>query len=354
MSRWLRIQDVEPDPEPARPEPPDPLHLPRGEDPFTVRLRRRAEVTSALVHVLLILFVLLLPQLLPESLRHPARRAAAPKVEKLPITFQEFRPPPPPQPQPQARHEAPRHGEPEAPKPVQPAPQPDRQPAGASGPRPEKGPDRGQIPPPGGSVLPPETGVPARSAPAARPGSRPFDLNRAMEDFRRAVPPADPKEGPPAGTGNAGQGKGRGVPMFGTTGFGVGNLEFESRDYDWNDYYRQIYLAILSAWYSRLYQTEERFEKFALDRQDWTLDHSARIRFTILRSGQVVNVAVEGESGCVPLDDSAVDALREVVLPALPQDFKRDRETVHGGFIAIGDVRGMRRSLEAARAQGIF
>ena len=142
--------------------------------------------------------------------------------------------------------------------------------------------------------------------------------------------------------------------MFGTTGFGVGNLEFESRDYDWTDYYRQIYMAIRAAWYSRLYQTQERFEKFALDRQDWTLDHTAQIRFTILRSGQVVGVAVEGPSGCVPLDASAVDALREVVLPPLPQDFKKDRENVHARFIAIGDIRGMRQSLNEARARGYF
>ncbi|HEX5044180.1 MAG TPA: TonB C-terminal domain-containing protein [Candidatus Polarisedimenticolaceae bacterium] len=351
MSRWLRIQDLEPDPEPPRPEPAEPLHLPRPEDPFTVRSRRTAEATSAVVHLVLILLVLLLPRILPESITHPRRPTPAPEVEKLPITFQEFRPPPRPQPQPQ---QAPRRGEPEAPRTVQPTPRPDRQPAGTSGPRPERGPDQGQIPPPGGSVLPPESGPAAPSSPAARPGSRPFDLDRALQDFRRAAPPADPREGPPAGAGSSGQGKGRGVPMFGTTGFGVGNLEFESRDFDWTDYYRQIYLAILTAWYSRLYQTEERFEKFALDRQDWSLDHSARIRFTILRSGQVVNVSVEGESGCVPLDDSAVDALREVVLPPLPQEFKRDRETVHGRFIATGDIRQMRRTLDYYRARGMF
>jgi len=67
-----------------------------------------------------------------------------------------------------------------------------------------------------------------------------------------------------------------------------------------------------------------------------------------------VNVAVEGQSGCLPLDDSAVDALREVVLPPLPQDFKRDKETVHGRFIAIGDIRQMRRTLEYYHATGMF
>ena len=259
---------------------------------------------------------------------------------------------PPPRPAPRSAPSS--QGQLTAPRaPAPPVEAPDDRPAGTA-PRAQPGPDRAQVPAPGGSVLPDERGAPTRPPPASRPGTRPFDLNRAMQDFRRTVPPANPREGPATGEAPSGQGTGKGIPMFGTAGFGVGNLEFESRDYDWTDYYRQIYLAVLSAWYSRLYQTEERFEKFALDRQDWTLDHTAQIRFTILRSGQVVDVAIEGPSGCIPLDDSAVDALREVVLPPLPEDFKRDRERVHARFIAIGDIRGMRNSLENARRQGVF
>jgi len=358
MSRRLRIADFSPEPEPPPtpapappPEPMEPLHLPRAEDPVTVRSRRTSEVVSAVVHVLLVLCVVLLPDAFPSVFQKHARPAPAPKVEKIPITFQEFHPPAP------RRAAEPkqsgRHGEPEAPRAPQP-PQPDRQPPGASAPKAERGPDQGKVPPPAGSVLPQETGPATQPPPSSRPGTGRFDLNRAMQDFQRAIPRPDPREGAGKGSGTAGQGTGRGVPMFGTTGFGVGNLEFEDRDYDWSNYYRQIYLAILAAWYSRLYQTEERFEKFALDRQDWTLDHSAGVRFTILRSGQVVGVAVETASGCVPLDDSAVDALREVVLPPLPEDFKKDQENVHGRFIAIGDIRQMRRTLEYYHAAGMF
>jgi hypothetical protein len=352
VSRWLRIADLPPEPDPPPPEPSEPMHLPRVEDPFTRRSRRTAEVVSAAVHVILVLVVLLVPG---EALRRQAQRTPTP-AEKVPVTFQEFRPAPPPRPAPRSTQDASSsQGELTAPRAAAPPVEaPDNRPAAPAPPRPQEGPDQAPVPAPGGSVLPEEQGATNRPPPANRPGTRPFDLNRAMQDFRRRVPPADPREGPATGSAPTGQGTGRGIPMFGTTGFGVGNLEFESRDYDWTDYYRQIYLAVLSAWYSRLYQTTERFEKFALDRSDWSLDHSARVRFTILRSGQVVDVAIEGASGCVPLDDSAADALREVVLPPLPDDFKRDRETVHGRFIAIGDVRGMRRSLEQARAAGIF
>ena len=55
-----------------------------------------------------------------------------------------------------------------------------------------------------------------------------------------------------------------------------------------------------------------------------------------------------------PLDASAADALREVVLPPLPADFPRGSETVHGRFIATGDIRTMRRTLEFLRRAGYF
>jgi TonB family protein len=144
------------------------------------------------------------------------------------------------------------------------------------------------------------------------------------------------------------------MPALPSTGFSAGNLQFESGDYDWDVYGHQIYLAIWQAWHRRLHGTTESFERFAHERSDWLLDNSARIRFTILRSGQVVDVAVEDESGCPPLDDSAVDALREVVLPPLPTDFPRGSETVHGRFIATGDIRGMRRTLEYLKRAGYF
>ena len=56
--------------------------------------------------------------------------------------------------------------------------------------------------------------------------------------------------------------------------------------------------------------------------------------FTIQRNGEVTGIILEGPSGCYPLDDSALDALREVILPPLPKDFPRDQETVHARFIA--------------------
>jgi TonB family protein len=84
------------------------------------------------------------------------------------------------------------------------------------------------------------------------------------------------------------------------------------------------------------------------------LDHRNGVRFTIRRTGQVVDVAIETPSGCYPLDDSATDALKEVVLPPLPGDFQRDTETVHARFVAEGEIRAMKAFLRQMKDAGFF
>jgi hypothetical protein len=73
-----------------------------------------------------------------------------------------------------------------------------------------------------------------------------------------------------------------------------------------------------------------------------------------LRSGEVVDIAIETPSGCYPLDDSATDALKEVVLPPLPSDFQRDQEIVHARFIAEGEIRTMKAYLQQLKSAGYF
>ena len=138
------------------------------------------------------------------------------------------------------------------------------------------------------------------------------------------------------------------------SGFGYGNLVFESRDFDFSDYARQIYMAIWRAWHNRLYFSTDEFDRWAYSRQSWLLDHQLQIRFTIHRNGQVDGIFIEDDSGCLPLDQSAVDALTEVILPPLPAEFPRDRETVHGRFIGQGDIRALKKSLSWLKDRGEF
>lgn len=182
-------------------------------------------------------------------------------------------------------------------------------------------------------------------------GQRPsLDLGRAVQDFGEKLE----RSRPTVRRGNAPDGTF--VPdagQFPTTGYGMGNLTFETRDFDWSDYARQIYIAIWRAWHRRLYETVDDFEKWAYA-NGWFLNHENRIRFVIERSGQVSGIVVEGASGCAPLDLSATQALAEVILPPLPSDFPKDREVVYARFVAEGRIQDMRAVLSTLRRYGLF
>ena len=198
------------------------------------------------------------------------------------------------------------------------------------------------------------TDEPPRDGAMTDPPPNASDLAGRLRDFRKTL--TQPKPGPPAPRGPEGGGHGIGglaLPNVPEIGMGIGNLEFESADYDWNDYARQIYSIIWQAWHRRLLMGVAVFEKWGVQNGP-LLDHQTRIRFTIESGGQIRDVAIETPSGCYPLDDSAREALLEAVLPPLPQDFPRGQETVHARFIAEGDIRGMRQTLEYLQSRGAF
>ena len=181
-----------------------------------------------------------------------------------------------------------------------------------------------------------------------------LNLDRAIAEFGAAVARARAAS-PPSSDGGAGNNVFSPDPAnLPPTGFGVGNLVFESRDYDWTDYARQIYWAIWKAWHARMYHTVDEFERWGLKTKTIHLNHQARVRFVIEKDGDVTGIVIESDSGCPPMDASAADALNEVVLPGLPDDFPRDREVVHARFVAIGEIPAMRPSLRWLRAQGYF
>lgn len=198
---------------------------------------------------------------------------------------------------------------------------------------------------------PPEA---AGSGPTAPTPAQP-SMRKALRDFGQALadrPPPPPPSRP-------GTDVPRNVVMpdtseIPTTGFGMGNLVFESQDYDWNDYGRQIYWAIWKAWHHRLWMTTDDFEKWAHHGGNWYLEHSTQVRFVIEGNGQVTGIVQEAPSGCGPLDASALDALSEVILPPLPGDFPRDREVVHARFLAKGHIRALRPTLSRLKRAGLF
>jgi hypothetical protein len=172
------------------------------------------------------------------------------------------------------------------------------------------------------------------------------NFGEAIERFRADNPPRP--SGPPT---NVIQPDWSQIPA---TGQAIGSLRFESMDYDWGDYGRQIYWIIWRSWHNRLLERADEFERWAQQNQIYLLDHFNGARFTIESNGEVSGILIELESGCVPLDFSSTEALAEAVLPPLPADFPRNSETVHVTFIADGPIAPMRRSLRYLKQRGLF
>ncbi len=197
--------------------------------------------------------------------------------------------------------------------------------------------------------------APGAQSPAEPALGRPFgpsiderisDFGRAARRLRETVPP-QPAQAPR----NVFEPNWSSLP---STGQALGNMVFESGDYDWTEYQRQIYWIIWRAWHSRLLARVDDFEKWAQENETWFLDHINAVRFTIESNGGISSIVLETESGSVPLDLTAVEGLEESVLPPLPDDFPRDSEIVHAQFVGHGPIAGMRRSLRAYRTAGWF
>ncbi len=336
--------------------------------PLEISFRRREDSVRAgilLSVVLHVLAVLLLTFAVPHHGARATVEAAQASPPPVPITFVS---PIPPQPRQRQEEIATRRPPaPAQPKPLRMQPVPESNDAlSAVRPAPHKQAGQKDTRPAGGEAGGPKAALSPGVPPPATSGrdqeadktvasnlSESKDILGRLQDFKRAV------EAPHPSTSHGPQGGGHGsggvtMPNLPATGFGVGNLEFEGRDYDWESYGRQIHGIIWRAWHNRLLITASVFERWAAENRSWMLDHQNAVRFTILRSGQVVDVAVESGSGCYPLDDSATDALKEVVLPPLPADFPRDTETVHARFIAEGEIRTMKTFLQQMKNAGFF
>jgi len=197
--------------------------------------------------------------------------------------------------------------------------------------------------------------APAQRPPAREPAP---SIRERMRDFLRSAPESQSQPSEASPTSPPGSRQGLDLPdldRLPVSGFGMDrNLVFESTDYDWSDYSRQIYMAIWRAWHNRLWATAERFERWSYVGGQPFLEHQVVVRFTIEETGEVTAIQILLPSGCEPLDASAADALAEVVLPPLPEDFPRTREHVRARFVATGEIKSMRRYLDYLKGQGWF
>ncbi len=164
------------------------------------------------------------------------------------------------------------------------------------------------------------------------------------------------KGGVPGASGSGGGGRRRGLNLELPPESGAfGDFAFDDKDYDWNDYYSQMYWSIWRAWHNRLYVMTPIFERWSVQHHVAQLKGSVLIRFVIQRSGAVTSIEVLEPSNMPPLDDSAQTALKEVILPRLPDDFPKDSEGVTGRFLMeIPDVPSFKEGLRYMKYRGVF
>jgi TonB family protein len=165
-----------------------------------------------------------------------------------------------------------------------------------------------------------------------------------------------PKGGLQKGPGTEGGGRRHGLNLELPPESGAfGDFAFDDKDYDWSDYYSQMYWSIWRAWHNRLYAMTPIFERWSVQHHTRELKGSVLVRFVIERSGSVSTIEVLEASTLKPLDDSAQAALREVILPPLPDDFPKDREGVSGRFLMeVPDLESFKYGLRMMKYRGIF
>lgn len=96
----------------------------------------------------------------------------------------------------------------------------------------------------------------------------------------------------------------------------LGTMSFDTRDFPWGDYDRQVYVRISNNWRERLpLAFREGLRGYVC------------ARFVLLRDGTIADIQVLRPSSIRPYNQAVLDALRaSSPLPPLPEGFPRDSE----------------------------
>jgi hypothetical protein len=201
-----------------------------------------------------------------------------------------------------------------------------------------------------GAGGPGRTGTPA-AGPGVGPGSG------VVQGESRGSIPVPPLGGGPsthAGTGGGGERRGLNYSLPIQNGV-FGDFSFDDKDYDWNDYYSQMYWAIMYKWLNCIYKGLPRFEQWAAIHHTTTLGGTLLVHFVIERNGKVSTTTIIEPSIMLPLDQSAVCGLTEAILPPLPADFTKDSEGITGRFIMEnGEMNDWKEFMKYQKYRGIF
>ncbi len=169
----------------------------------------------------------------------------------------------------------------------------------------------------------------ALEPPAAEAES--FDVGDAVESFDRSLddlvaPEVEPPEQePPEDPGALNLPDDMSLPSRGFQ-FGTTELRWASGDPRLASYARQMLIYLNRLYKRRQYLDRGRFERWAYGNEWYTATRPIRISFTVLRSGEIVDLRLETSSGLEPLDDVTRNTMLEAVLQPLPPDYPGERE----------------------------
>jgi len=197
------------------------------------------------------------------------------------------------------------------------------------------------------------------SRPAAPGNSPPLSTTPDLPSGTSGLPSAPRKPSPGAGGFDPGasgrrprRGMDLGVPF--DTG-ATANFTFEHPDFDWSDWWPQMYQRIKIKWHERLYVSLLAFEREAQLQGRPGLKGKAVLRFTVERNGNVSKIELVTPSSIQPLDLASSDAIREADLPRLPTSFPYEQERIEGTFLLdVPEMRWFRESLSAMKIRGMF
>jgi outer membrane biosynthesis protein TonB len=126
----------------------------------------------------------------------------------------------------------------------------------------------------------------------------------------------------------------------------IGTLSFDSKGADFGPWLREFHARVLNEWHRNLEEWHQRVWREVLgsqsnsDAERWntyarrmnSIAGVTGIVFNVTREGSVVALDVIHASGSVDLDRSVQKTLRNVILPALPEDYPDDVLEIRAGF----------------------
>ena len=132
---------------------------------------------------------------------------------------------------------------------------------------------------------------------------------------------------------------------------------FSSQEYDWSDYFPELYWTAWRSWHRALLREidQNSFPDPSEQQGPFALNACCVIRFTLKRDGHVEAPQVLEATGNEACTRAAIAAVQSGALPRLPRNFPRDQEVITGEFsMKVEDLSIWRVEMKQLYDRGVF